>query len=84
MITYLLVFPIYLFAAALASLLPVASLPSGVTDAVSGVATYASQLDGMFPVATIASVLVLTVSFEGGVLVFRGIRWIIKTVRGSG
>lgn len=63
-------------------LLPNASLPSGVTSALSTAGGYVSSLDDFVPVLTLFSVFTSILIVEGFILTYKAIMWGIKKIPG--
>lgn len=60
--------------------LPDASLPAGLTDALTSVPAHLGPLDFVLPLATIYAIIGLFVLVEGGFLAWHLINWIIKKI----
>lgn len=66
----------------LLALLPTASLPAGISGAVTTIAGQAHIWDGLFPVGTAFLVLGLLVGFETIVGIFKLSRFVFGYIRG--
>jgi len=74
----------YLFLLGLLAILPSsAGLPSGFNTALSGIFNGAYAYNSIFPIDTVVTILQFLVIFEGGILLFKIVNWIIGKVRGS-
>jgi len=83
MITDGILFLIYGFVSGFISLLPTGlALPSDMTDAFAFFIGQANAWSAIVPVTTFFIVAGLFLGFEGGILAFRSITWIIKIIRG--
>lgn len=56
------------------------SLPEGITTAISTASGYISSIDFIVPVSTILSIFGVFLTFEVGVLTFKGINWLIRKI----
>lgn len=63
-------------------LLPNATLPSGVSNALSQAGSLINTLDAFIPVATILTIVGLVVAIEGGVFSYKVIMWVIRKIPG--
>jgi len=84
MIVFWLLYPILALMDALVSALPAATLPAAVSSAITDVAGYANALSNFLPVSTFLTILLLDLTFEVGVLLYKAARWLWKATRGSG
>ena len=81
MITYLLAIVfIYIlkFLTAPLLLLPDATLPASIDEAVNNLGSYLSIVNGFVPLTTLLAILGLVLAFEGSYLVFRVIKFILS------
>lgn len=67
-----------------ASILPTASLPSGIDSAITWLFNNTAQYNAIFPVATILWLTSSALVIEAIVLSFKGGNWILNKIRGSG
>jgi len=59
-------------------------LPQELFDAITSIFAYGLAWDSIFPFATIIYCLTIYILFEGTVLSWKGLRWFIAFIRGSG
>lgn len=58
--------------------LPVATLSSDFSNAITIGGSYMSALNFVLPIPTLVTILGLSISFEVGYFTFKGIMWIIR------
>jgi len=58
--------------------LPIATLSTNFTDAVTSISSYLAALNQILPITTIIDLMALTLSFEAGYFTFKGIMWVVK------
>ena len=80
MITTAILYILYLFISGIVAILPVASLPSDITTAISTASSYISSFDFIFPVSTFLAVFSLILILESAFLIYKIIMWIIKKI----
>jgi hypothetical protein len=70
----------------LIAILPNASMPAMVNNAVSTISSYLSAVHGILPltISTLITVLGLMVSFELGLFVYKQIMWVIHRIPTQG
>jgi hypothetical protein len=74
---------IYTFILLLVAILPVSTgLSDDVTSAISNALDVAYSFDYIIPMETVINVLVIAVGFHAGILVFKGINWIMRKIPG--
>jgi len=59
-------------------LLPDATLPSGIDDAINNLGGFLSIVNGFVPLTTLLAILGLVLAFEGSYLIFRVIKFILS------
>jgi hypothetical protein len=62
------------------SLLDNATLPVALTGAFTIAGQYLSNLDKIFPIATIFLTLGSVIAVESGIAIWKGIQWLIKKI----
>jgi hypothetical protein len=73
----------YFFILAVSSpirLLPKATLSSETAISIATAGTYLKSLDFVFPVSNFLTILVLFMSIEAGILIYKLIMWVIKKI----
>ena len=65
-------------------LLPVATLPSGITSALGQVGSITAIFNLVVPglISELFSIIVLFVGIEGGIFLYKGIKWIYNKIPG--
>jgi len=79
LLLYLLYYTVLLFLSPLLAL-PDASLPSGLTSAISTAGGYITAIDPYFPLSTVLTVFGLVLSVEAGIFTYKFIMWIIHKI----
>jgi len=76
----------YIVISGLIAILPNASMPAMVNNAVSTISAYLSAVHGILPltISTLITVLGLMVSFELGLFVYKQIMWVIHRIPTQG
>jgi len=62
--------------------LPIGSIPSGITDALTYIVGVMNTFNYFFPIGTLFSVLAITLAFELGVFLYHFAMWIYRLLRG--
>jgi len=75
--------PLYLLFNAAVSLLPDATMNASIEAAITTIMYWTWKANGFFPVATLVTVVGLSLAFDAASLVVRGFFWVIRTVRGG-
>jgi hypothetical protein len=70
--------------AALISVLPTATLPNGVTTAISTVGDYFGLVGWLFPLDTLFQIVTIGLGIELAILGFKWGVWLYNKIRGSG
>jgi hypothetical protein len=76
----------YIVISGLTAILPNASMPAMVNNAVYTISAYLSAVHGILPltISTLITVLGLMVSFELGLFVYKQIMWVIHRIPTQG
>lgn len=61
-------------------LLPDVSLSPDIANAISTAGAYLNSFSFIIPVGTIVSIFGLFLAIEGGILLFKGINWLIRKI----
>jgi len=83
MIGTLLINALYVALTGLLSVLPTASLPSQISSAFTSLVSTAYQFNTVFPVDTLAQILVYFMSFELALYTWKAFRYFLHLVRGN-
>lgn len=67
----------------LISVLPTGTLPSAITASLVFMVSAMRSFDWFFPIGTLLSASAVILSFEGSVLTFKGLNWLLGKIRGS-
>lgn len=82
MITSFFLYIFYSFVGLLLSILPTGHLPATMQNAFAFFLGAANAFSYVFPVATLLQALLAVVAFDGAVLVWHFINWIIRKIPG--
>ena len=61
-------------------LLPDATLPDGITTAISAANTHLAAVDTLVPVGALLTILGLFIGIEAGIFLYKTIMWLIKKI----
>jgi hypothetical protein len=61
-----------------------ATLPAGITSAISTASGYFGILDDFFPMAILFSILGTILTIEGGVMLYKLTMWVVRKIPGVG
>jgi hypothetical protein len=64
--------------------LPTATLPEGVTNAITTLGGYIQTINTVLPVtfAAIIAIIVFVTTLEGGIFAYKGIMWVVRKIPG--
>jgi len=72
----------YLFLTGLINLLPAGHLPSAITTSFAYFFGIANQFNYVVPIATLMEALLVVVAFDGAILIWQFLNWIIRKIPG--